>query len=461
MRKKLEKISYTKENVKKIPEVAGVYIFWDHRNNPIYLGKSTNLKKRVLTYLSNDLSPKTRQMINKAKKISIVKVTSEIEALLLEARLVKAFQPRYNTNLKDDKSPLYIRITNDEYPLVLTARKIDLAGGKNRKNTTKVFFGPFPSSENVKQVLKLIRKIFPFAQHKVGKRGCLYSQIGLCNPCPSEIEKIADSRLKTKLRLKYLQNIKNIQNFLLGKKEKLLKDLETQMNKFSRQEKFEEAKELRDQIKLIQYITQPRIAVGEFLKEPNLAEDIRKREIDDLKKILIKVLSALDPSEAKKIGSLSRIEAYDVAHLAGTHPTASMVCFINAEAEKRLYRHFKIKQKKSRDDISSLKEVAQRRLAHLSDWGKPDLALVDGGKGQVAIFWGEFKKYGIPVVGLSKKFEKFVVPYNFRGKLSFKEILVPKGPSLNLLQRLRDESHRFARRLHYKLILKHLIPQKT
>ena len=155
------------------------------------------------------------------------------------------------------------------------------------------------------------------------------------------------------------------------------------------------------------------------------------------------------------IGEIRRIECYDVAHLQGSEPTASMVTFVDGEPEKNLYRQFKIRQKKGNDDVASLKEVAQRRLKHLSDWGVPDLIIVDGGKGQVGVFHEIFQEHNIPVVGLAKRFESVVIPREDE----FIVRKVPKGNALNLVKRLRDEAHRFARRYHHKLLTKMLIPK--
>lgn len=443
MEKRLQKLQLSKETLVKCPEDAGVYIFWESNKKPIYIGKSTNLKKRIQSYFSSNLAPKTSQMISEAKHISTIRVTSELEALLLEAKLVNKFKTKYNSQLKDDKHPLYIKVTNEKYPQILTGRKID-AGKDNL-----AYFGPFPAATNVRSVLRLLRRIFPYAQHKPGIRGCLYSQIGLCNPCPSEVEKITNDKLKNRLYRRYRKNINFIKNVLSGKIKSVKYNLQKEMGKLALGEHFEEASIVREQIKNLDYITQPIIPVNEYLKDPNLIYDVRDRELSDLKKLL---------SKYTNLAKLKRIECYDVAHLAGTNPTASMVTFINGEADKAFYRHFKIYQKNTSDDLSSLNEVIKRRLKHLDDWGRPNLIIVDGGKAQVKIFFQHVNKYKIPVVGLAKRFETLVIPLQVGKKLTFKEIVVPRGYALNLLQRIRNEAHRFARRLHHKLIRKELIP---
>ncbi len=439
---KFKKTKLTKSLLNILPEKEGVYIFWDKDLNPIYIGKSTNLKKRIQSYFLSNLGPKTKKMVEKIYFFSMIRVNSELEALLVEASLIKKFQPKYNSNLKDDKHPLYIFITKEKYPRVLTARRLQISNEKNDKKLA--YFGPFPSSKEVAEVLRTLRKIFPFSQHKIEKRLCIYSQLGLCEPCPSEIEKIKDLNQKKLERKKYLYNIKKIKRILSGDIKAVIYELNKEMKELSLKQRFEEASNIRDKIQRLRYITQPTTSVTEFLKDPNLIEDIRKKELLEFKSLLSKYISLQK--------NISRIECFDVAHLLGTFPTASMVTFINGEPDKRFYRHFIIREAKKGDDISSLKEVSIRRSNHFDDWGKPDLILVDGGKAQVAIFWAEMKKFNIPVVGLAKRFETLIIPIFFHGKLAYKEIRLPMGPSLNLLERIRDEAHRFARRLHHKLL---------
>jgi excinuclease ABC subunit C len=378
-------------------------------------------------------------MIRETKKISFIKVNSELEALLLEAKLVKQTKPKYNIQLKDGKRPLYIKITKEKYPRVLTARQVE----KREKNIA--FFGPFPSAKNVKTVLKMLRKVFPYSTHKIGKKPCLYSQIGLCHPCPSQIELLKNEKKKKLLRKRYLENINLLKAVLSGKLKSTRKNLVRKMQECSKEEKFEKAASLREKIEKLDYITQPTIPVESFVKNPNLIEDIRKEEIKKLSLVIKNHIKL--PSSFR----LERIECFDISHLAGICPAASMVTFIKGEPDKSYYRHFRIQQKKGQDDISSMKEVAKRRKNHLVDWEVPDLIVVDGGKTQVAAFLSVFDKHKIPIVGITKKNENLIIPVKETGDVKFKKIpLTP--PALNLVQRLRDEAHRFARSYHHKLL---------
>lgn len=429
---------------KNMPESPGIYVFFKN-TKPIYVGKAINIKRRVTSYFDLDLEPKTSRMISEADSISFIQVTSELEALLLEARLIRKYMPQYNIAAKDDKHPLYILITKEKYPRVITARK----GGDKIPNLA--FFGPFPASNNVRTVLRMLRRIFPFSDHKIGSRGCLYSHIGLCKPCPNEIENLKTPSERVNARKIYLQNIRRIKAVLSGKFDGVKKELGREMDLLSKGQKYEEAAEIRNKIKSLDYITQPQIPTEFFMQNPNLYEDIRRRELKDLSKILNRF--------SMNVGSLARVECFDIAHLAGTNPTASMVTFVKGDADKEFYRHFKIRQTKGGSDVDSLREVIKRRINHLADWGKPDVIIVDGGKPQVSVFVRELQDYGIPVVGLAKRFETLVIPVRDGATLNLKEYKVPRGNALNFVQRIRDEAHRFARRYHHALISKELVSQ--
>lgn len=418
----------TKENFLKLPEVAGVYTFWKNKT-PIYIGKSVNLKSRLNSYLSINLGVKTAKMVSEADEVSFIEVNSDLESLLLESFLIKKHKPKYNIVLKDDKHALYIIVTREEFPRVLAVRKID---SDNLK--PQAIFGPFPNSTNVKSILKMVRKIFPYSDHKIGKKPCLYSHLGLCNPCPNEILQNNQSELLKKI---YRQNVRNIK-LVLGRKFNTVRNLlQKQMNQLAKEQKYEEAKVIRDKIKTLDYITQEKISVEQFIENPNLTEDIRNQELRSLGLLT-------------SISSLDRIECFDIAHLSGVSATASMVVLINGEKENSEYRHFKVRQKNGQSDYDSMREIASRRLKNLEKWGKPNLIIVDGGLGQVKIFNAACKEFAIPVVGIAKHPDRLVFPDGRKVRLT--------GPTLQLVSRIRDEAHRFARRLHHKLLSKNLLP---
>jgi excinuclease ABC subunit C len=409
---------------KGLPETAGIYVFFKDIT-PIYIGKAINLKRRVSSYFNLDLELKTAKMISEATNISFIQVNSELEALLLEAKLIKIYMPHYNIVAKDDKHPLYIRITKEKFPRVITARKI--AGNENNI----AFYGPFPSSKNIYTVLRMLRKIFPYSDHKIGRRGCIYSHIGLCNPCPNEIvqNEVQSTKYKV-LRIKYFKNIRSIKLILDGNIGKVSKELEKEMKDLSDAQNFEAAALTRNQINHLEYITRPHLPSEFYMENPNLYEDIRKKELTELKKIL-------------NVKNLVRIECFDVAHLSGTNATASMVTFINGDADKNYYRHFRIKKAKGGDDYGSMREIAQRRKNNFASWGVPNLIIVDGGVGQVNAFKEKIGE--VPIVGIAKHPDRLIVG-DKKNKLT--------GAALALISRIRDEAHRFARRYHHSLISK-------
>lgn len=372
-------------------------------------------------------------MMSVANFISFIQVNSELEALLLEAQLIRKYTPHFNIQLKDDKHPLYIIITKEEFPRVITARKTDIY-----KGSILAAYGPFPSSLSVHTVLKMIRRIFPYSDHKIGKRGCLYSHIGLCDPCPSDIVSIKNLELKNLARKKYKKNIVNIKKILDGRIKSLERELEREMRILSEKEDFEKAAEVRNKINRLDYITRPQIPSDFYIENPNLYSDQRNLEIQEFKETLLK--------NGLKIRSLERIECFDIAHLSGSSAAASMVTFIKGEADKSFYRHFRIKIAKGGDDYNSMREVAKRRNPHSKDWGIPDIVVVDGGIGQVKAFSENFNLS--PVVGIAKHPDRLVVGDNK---------IILKGNVLNLISRIRDEAHRFARRYHHNLIIKSLL----
>lgn len=436
---KLPKIRVASKAYSKLPDSPGVYIFWKE-DFPIYVGKAVNLKRRVASYFNLNLETKTHRMMKEAEYFSYLKVGSELEALLLEAKLIKNFMPKYNIISKDDKHPLYIVITKEQFPRILSARKLIAEDQKLMAS-----YGPFPSSANAKSVLKMIRKIFPYSDHKLGKKACLYSQIGLCSPCPNEV---VHSTKYAVLRKEYLQNIKHIKAILDGKINKVKSDLEKEMKLLSDNENFENALEIRNKINMLNYVTRQNTKPEEYLENPNLYEDTINRELQSLKKVLC--------SQGLLLKKIGRIECYDIAHISGQNAAASMVTFIEGQPDKSYYRHFKINQKKGDDDYASMREVAMRRRKYLDKWGRPDLIIVDGGKGQLSVFQNIFESEKIPVVGIAKKNETLVIPIYQYASHSFKEYALKKESCIYLVQKIRDEAHRFARVYHHKLFKRSL-----
>lgn len=421
----------SKNSIKNIPTLAGVYIFQDSEK-VTYVGKAINLKNRVGSYFAGRLEPKTARMVETAKTIKFIPVNSEFEALLLEAKLVKKYRPRFNIELRDDKSPLYIGITKEEFPKVITLRQTHI-----EKYKLSSLYGPFVNTGAVRRVLRFTRRIFTFSTHSPGKRPCVYSQIGLCKPCPSEILGYGDTDplIYTQLKKKYLTNIRRLRSVLSGNSKKVLKQLEREMTLASREENFEDARETKRKVDSLKYIIEKPVSENSYIENPNLLEDIRSKELESLKKFI---------SKYYEIEKVERIECFDIAHLGGSYPTASMITFIKGEPEKSLYRHFRMHNKNS--DTDNMLEVLTRRKKRFIDWGVPNLIIVDGGKGQLSKALEIIDE--APVVGLAKREETLV----FKTTDGFKELKLPESPAKKLVQRIRDEAHRFARSYHHKLV---------
>jgi len=380
----------------------------------LYIGKAKNLKSRVKSYFqTKNLGLKTKILVSQIKDISYIRVASEIEALLLEANLIKKYQPKYNIELKDNKSYPFIKITiHEEYPRILSVRKIE-------KDKAK-YFGPFPNTSSLRYVLKLLRKMFPYCTCKNHPKSCLYASLGLCPHPKHEIGII-----------EYKKNINRIISFLEGHKTLVTNDLKREMEKNAKNQNFEIADKLKNQIQIINDLTNPKITPSQYIENPNLIFDRRNEELSDIRKTF------------NLANNPVRIECYDISNISGKEATGSMVVFINGEESKKDYRRFKIKSKNTPDDTLMLKEVFRRRFNN-SNWPYPDLIVVDGGKGQLSSLISVLDeiKQKIPSIALAKKKEEIFMEKNEKIVM----ITLPKNfPALNLLIRLRNEAHRFAK----------------
>lgn len=409
-------------DLKKIPQSPGVYIYKDSENKIIYVGKAINLRKRVTQYFQRDdaLGQKTLQLVSNIAKIDYHTVGSEIEALILESSLIKQYRPKYNSQLKDDKSYIYITISKDKIPLIKPAFKSSL-------NQNSLFFGPFPDSGAVRNLLKTIRTIFPFYSSIHGPKKCLYCHLNLCpGPVPNLKE--------------YKKNISRIKSILNGNFSRLISRLNKEMISFSKSENFEMAKTRRDQINSLNYVISGWRSLNNLYQKIELQEDQIGKALRDLKSILLPYFPDLK--------DINRFEAYDISNSGFKHFVGSMTVFQNGKIDKDEYRQFKIYSKNTPDDQFMIKDVVYRRLKH-KEWSYPDLILVDGGKPQVSA--ANQVCFDIPIIGLAKKEETIVIKTDD----DWVEIKLQKNsPALNLLQQLRDEAHRFANRYRQKLIKK-------
>jgi excinuclease ABC subunit C len=403
-----------KKKAAKMPDAPGVYFFLDKQKKVLYIGKATSLRDRVRSYFASDLNetrgPWIVTMIEKAKSIDWRQTDSVLEALILEANLIHNYKPAHNTDLKDDKSWNYVVITKEDFPRVLLVRGKELA----LKNSLKLLhtFGPFPHGMQLKEAMRIIRKIFPYRDTcisapemiKLGKKpkACFNHHIGLCpGVCSGDISKT-----------EYRKIVRRISLLFQGKKSELVRSLQRDMKTLAKEERFEEAGILRKQLFALQHIQDVSLIKDEYR------------------------------SPTSSIGS-TRIEAYDIAHLQGSANVGVMTVVEDGMAQKNEYRKFRIRSAKAGDDVGALREVLSRRLGH-DEWPMPRIIAVDGAAAQINAALHVLKEYGIgiPVVGVVKD-EKHR-PREIRGD---RELI--KGRERDILL-ANAEAHRFAITYHRK-----------
>ena len=447
------------QKVKNLPKVPGVYLFKNKLGTIIYVGKAKSLRSRVGSYFSTKFldGTKTKSLVERIVDLEYIEALSELEALILESKLIKKYKPKYNIALKDDKSYLYIVIKNEELtkngrkikiPKVMTARETDLKDVKKRGN---YIFGPYPHARYATYIVRLIRKALPyrdcspskFQKYEKLNSPCLYGHLNLC-PAPCT-DKITVKEYKSQIR--------SIKKLLSGESTKMIRQLERKMQKASSEQKYEQAQKFRDTIKKFNYIRQSFKSADKYVENPYLVEDLIAQSLDNL----VEAIPSLKSTP-------SRIECYDISNLSGKEATASMVVAIDGRIKKSEYRKFKIKTKNEPDDFGMMAEALQRRFKrekstakNIKKWGTPDLLVMDGGKGQVSAIRKVLQEYqlDIPLIGLAKRLETIVFFDEVEQK--FVEVNLPKtNEGLKLLQRLRDEAHRTAKHYHHILRLKKL-----
>lgn len=384
-----------------IPHKPGVYIFKGEKGEILYIGKAIDLHSRVSQYHSPIL-------VQKIKTTETIIVESELEALILEANLIKRYLPSFNIRLKDNKDYLYIIVTNENFPKIISGRKTDI-------NSSLKNFGPFPSSKTARDTLRKLRRIFPWCNNPKGKRACFYFHLELCpGACSGKIS-----------QKKYKQIINRFIKFMDGRKKELVDELIKEMQKYSKIQDFENAIRIRKIIEGIAYITQPN-RTKLYLENPNFLQDENNQALIQLQKDL----------KLQKVPE--RIEGYDISSISGKNAVGSMVVLTHGEIDKSQYRKFKILITGKPNDVGMHAEMMRRRLRN--NWPLPDLIIVDGGLAQTRAV--DLK---IPIFGLAKRMDWLYSPNGDIIKLSKHSL------SLKLLQKLRDEAHRFAINYHKKL----------
>jgi len=536
------------EKLTALPDKPGVYLFKNKDGKVLYIGKAIILRNRVRSYFqkSRPLDPRLQIMVGKVTDIEWIVTDSEIEALILEANLIKKHKPRYNVNLKDDKSFPFIRITAEDFPQVFPTRRV-IRDGSN-------YFGPYTNVRDMREALTTLKRLFTIrtckydlSEQVVAKKKvqlCLQYYIKRClGPCQG-----------LQLIEEYNRMIDKVKQFLKGKTNQLLSELQQEMSQLAGQQKYEEAARIRDKIEVLekyrnaqkvvmgdpwdrdivavaqedddacavifriregkiigrvhfylngvlhkeytevlehfinqyysaaqeipleiflpQELPRPEVTVawlgglssqavkiiipkqGEKKKLVDMCEKNARYLLEELKLQKLKakdttpfVLKALQrdlslPSPPR------RIECFDISNIQGSDPVASLVCFIDGKPRKSEYRKFKINVKDTPDDFAMMREVVRRRYVRVLEEKKelPGLIMVDGGKGQLSsalAVLNELNMKDQPIIGLAKKLEEI-----FRPGVSDAQMLPKSSASLKLLQKIRDEAHRFAVTYH-------------
>jgi excinuclease ABC subunit C len=416
----------SKNKIEKLPKNSGVYCF-KNNNKILYIGKAINLLERIKNHF---LAPNYRDnlFIKRVKKIGYIKTDSEIEALILEARLIKKYKPKYNVIWRDDKNFFYIAITKEKLPRVFITHQPKL-------NTKHI--GPFVDGRALKQSLRYLRKIFPYySTKKHPKTFCPWCQLELC-PGPNPQTK------------KYKRNIKNLIMVLTGQKQSVLKNLKKQMELASQKQNFEEAAKIRNQIISLEKVMSHHqiFNAAEAMVTEKLWHSYRNNNELNWKEIEKELKNVL-----KIKREIKRIEAYDVSNIQGKKATGSMVTFFCGQPDKNSYRKFKIRFKFTPNDTAMLKEILIRRFRH-PEWPFPDLILIDGGKSQfnTAKLIVQSFKLKSEIIALTKdKRHRGIKIYN--EKIGVIELINLNPDLSNLLLRINQEAHRFALTYHRKLM---------
>lgn len=416
-----------------LPDSPGVYFYYDAVGTLLYIGKATSLKKRVGSYFTKAHDARIGELVHRIARIEYIEVPTVIEALVLEANQIRTHQPPYNVLQRDDKSFLYLCITNEDFPKPVLLRGLDLErmdikpfskalSPKARAKFIAVF-GPYTSGRSLRTALDLIRKTIPWSTcGGVLARPCFDAQIGKCpGVCTGAISKRA-----------YGAIIRQLVMFFSGDKDKLLRTLRREMTRAANAKKFEEAASLRNRVFALEHIQDVSLITREDGEERGKwKEESNQKGFIDIN---------------------GRLEAYDIAHTSGTSNVASMVVFENGKPMKSAYRKFKIKSFEGSNDVGAMEEVMRRRLQRAvtsaNTWSLPELMIIDGGELQVQRVQDVLDEFGlrVPIVGIAKGFDRK------QDRLVYDESNVELMRVVtsfkDMLQYARDEAHRFAGSYH-------------
>ncbi len=413
-----------KEKLKELPREPGVYFHKNREGEVIYVGKAAVLRNRVRQYFQSPerKDAKTRALVAEIDDTDWIVVDTEMDALFLESEMIKRYKPKWNILLRDDKSVCYVRIDmKSAVPYVTMTRNPEDDGAE--------YYGPYYGKVAIARALRILRRVFPYYDRPYTGRKTLNTDLGLT---PG----IETGRMTAQ---DYKHNLRRMISYLKGNRKRLVRDIEKLMYEAAANGEYERAADYRNQFFGLKGLgTKIVFSDKEFL---DISSD---QALQDLQEIL----------GLKK--PLVRIEGYDISHQSGTNAVGSMVCFINGTADRTKYRRFKLR-KQQNNDPESMNEVITRRLRHLSDWGRPDLIILDGSVGQLSAVRAVCNENGVPVIGRDKSGDhsrnarvRIVLPENEEDYRMVE--LAPDSHIAKLIARIDDESHRFA--IQYHTLLK-------
>lgn len=407
--KKLQK------KTRNLPHESGVYLFKDKKGQIVYIGKAQNLFNRVRSYFTGAPASAKLSILRKSiYDLDFVETPTEVDALLLEAHLVSKHAPRYNVRLKDDKSYPLLKITGDAYPLIQVTRKKDDRRAR--------YYGPYTDAKLLREAIRIINTIFPIRKCRtLPKRACLYYHINQClAPC-----------IIPDIKPQYDELIAEINTFLAGGKKSLVEYLTERMTVASKKQRYEEAQMYKEQIQALCRLKRKRFDA----KRPE--KGIALSGMLELKRLL----------KLKRVPE--RIVCFDVSNIQGQMPVASKVSFHRELPDKAEYRRYKIKSVKGIDDYAMIREAVRRMIQGLREGREvfiPDLIVIDGGLGHLRTAVSVLEEEGYTdanIISLAKRLEEIYTV------VSSKPIRLEKSsPGLRLLQKVRDEAHRFAITYH-------------
>lgn len=406
-----------KEKIADSPNSAGVYLLKDEQGKVIYIGKALSIRKRLKNHFKKDACGRERALTGSSRDLDYILTPDESSALLLEAALIKRYHPRYNVALRDDKSYPRLKLTlNEEYPRLFITRRL--------KDDGAAYFGPYTNAKLLRKALIFMRGVFPLRTCRIiPKKLCLNFHIGQClAPC-------ADKGRSEE----YLEVVRELRLFLDGEREELISFLSEEMMRASENKDYEQAGRIRDRIKGLSLIS------GGDLEAPALTETFKKEPYLHPSLQIEQLRAILNLPEPPAI-----IEAFDVSNISGKEAAGSMIYFKNGKPAKEQYRKFRIKTVRVIDDYSMIQEIVSRRYRRLLNEGGalPELIIIDGGKGHLAAAKKQLSRlelWKVPVISIAKGPDRI-----FISKDKEPVMLGKYEGALLLVQRIRDEAHRFA-----------------